>query len=240
MAYLGFVPIRVDPVASTWLPKPGGGARRMASLSDRDARRWHRLGGRIASVIDPRLPPRVMGNRAVVGRSGRPPAWRLRSVGPSLRGARRAAAALAARSPALLRTDVAAFYPSVTPGTLAGALSAAGADPHDARLAADMMDGWGSEGHPGLPIGPPASAVLANAVLWGVDRSLGPFPFLRWVDDLLIALPGDGAAAEVLERFDEALGRVGLRRNEAKTLLSPGAVRWLGGPSAADATEPSP
>jgi hypothetical protein len=71
--------------------------------------------------------------------------------------------------------------------------------------------------------------VLANAVLAGVDRSL-PFPFLRWVDDYLIAVPSELAAAEAIHRLDQALHRAGLRRSEPKTLLMPGSerVRWLG------------
>lgn len=94
-----------------------------------------------------------------------------------------------------------------------------------------MLEGWGSEGYPGLPIGPPGSAVLANALLDPVDRAVAPSPFLRWVDDYVIGLDDPSEAAAVLDRLDEALDGVGLRRSERKTCISASATgsTWPGG-----------
>ncbi|MGH2722927.1 MAG: RNA-directed DNA polymerase [Actinomycetota bacterium] len=198
----------------------------MATLSSTDGEAWERLGGVVAAVVEPGLDPRVLGSRAVSGCSG----WRLRALGPGLRRARRMATALAGSTALVLRTDVAAFYPSVTPRVLARAVRSAGVEPREARRVADLLEGWGSEGYPGLPIGPHASAVMANAVLRQADRAVARFPFLRWMDDYLVAVPSQRAAVEVLDLLDAALAALGLSRSEPKTRVLEGRsrFRWLG------------
>lgn len=194
----------------------------MARLSEPDTARWHALAGRVAGLVERSLSPRVVANRALGGGRG----WSLEPVGPALRRARRLARAALGGS-MLLRTDVAAFYPSVTPGVVFASLRRAGADRGDAGEAAGLLQGWRSDGYPGLPVGPPASAVLANAVLTPVDDALAPYWFLRWVDDYLIRVPS-GRTTEVVERLDVALDRVGLARSEPKTLVTEGGVVWAG------------
>ncbi len=214
---------RVDPIRASEIPKRGGGARRMAELSGRDARLWHDLAGRVARVLEPCLDPRVLASRAGLTNGG----WRPAPLGPALRTAREAAVRLARRG-TLLRTDVEAFYPSVAPSVLHGALLGIGADPEDARLAADLLEGWGSEGYAGLPVGPPGSAVLAAAVLRPVDGALGGLPFLRWVDDYLVRPRSDRDLVRVLDLLDEALGALGLTRSDRKTGILEGTprLRW--------------
>ncbi|HEV3475331.1 MAG TPA: RNA-directed DNA polymerase [Actinomycetota bacterium] len=216
--------VRTDPI-QTWLePKRNGGHRRMAGLSAPDAAAWDALAGRVALALEPRLDPRVVANRARFDSEG----WRLADLRPALKRARRRARRLARTARYLIHTDVAAFYPSVTPSTLHARLRRLA--PAEGRLAAAMVDGWGSEGYAGLPIGPPGSAVIANAVLVPVDRVLADTSFLRWVDDYLIGAESERAAVEILERLDEALARLGLRRSEAKTSLIEGgqALTWPG------------
>lgn len=197
---------RTDPALTFRAPKPDGGHRLMARLSPRDAATWEALAGRVARVLEARLDRRVLAARAVVTRRG----WRPAPVGPALRRARAAAEALVRRGP-VLATDVESFYASVRPEVLCRGLRAAGAGREDAGLAAAMLEGWGSDGLPGLPIGPRGSAVLANAVLLPVDAALGATPFVRWVDDYLLGDP------DALARLDEALNRVGLARSIRKT-----------------------
>jgi hypothetical protein len=225
------MPVRTDPIAWHDIPKPSGGRRRMAVLSEPDARRWHDLAGRIGAALEGRLPAAVLANRVRVAGAG----WALRPVGPALRVAARASSGLAATARMVVRADVASFYPSVTASVLAAAIADAGGDPEDARLAADLLDGWGSDGYPGLPIGPPGSAVLANAVLAPVDRALRGLPFLRWVDDYLIGCRVERDAGRALHLLDEALDRLSLRRAPSKTgVVEPGAsFRWLGRASGA-------
>jgi hypothetical protein len=198
----------------------------MAALSDRDAREWHQLAGRITDVLEVRLDRRVMANRALV--AGR--RWRLEPLRPALVRARAAARLEADGTAGVLCTDVRAFYPSVDPSVLYRCLSSVAVDRSDAGLAADMVEEWANLGHPGLPIGPPGSAVLANAVLAPVDRRLQDLRWLRWVDDYLVALPSQSAAATAVDRLDDALENLGLRRSEAKTfLVDGGPLRWPGG-----------
>ncbi len=188
----------------------------MAVLTPRDASAWHRLGQRMAPVIERSLDRGVLANR----RSG--------SVRRDLAVANRWAGDLMERSPVVLRTDVASFYGSVTPTVLAECLLWAGADPTDARRAADMLEGWGSEGYPGLPIGPPASGSMANAVLRPADAALSGF--LRWVDDYLVGVASERAALEAIDRIDCAFERLGLERSEGKTAVLEGgrSRRWPG------------
>ena len=195
----------------------------MARLSDRDDLRWHALGGRVAAAIERSVSPRALANRVAGGGRG----WMLEPVGPALRRAQRAAAGWGRTI--LVRTDVAAFYPSVRPGIVFRALRAAGAERADASEAAELLDGWGSDGYDGLPIGPPASAVVANAVLHPVDRALQGETYLRWVDDYLVAVRSAQDAERVLDRLDEALGRTGLLRSEPKTAVGDRLPAWAGG-----------
>jgi hypothetical protein len=197
----------------------------MALLSERDAATWHLLAGRIASALEPRLHRRVLANRAQL----QDDAWRPEPVGTALRRARRLTDELIRAGPILLRTDVAAFYPSVTPPVLARSLRRCAVGRGDAHLIADMLEGWGSEGYPGLPIGPPGSAILANAVLRPVDLVLNESPWLRWVDDYLIAVRSEAHVLRLIERIDEALGRLGLTRAPGKTVAVPSRPsRWPG------------
>ena len=206
----------------------------MARLADRDAPRWAALGGRVARAVEPRLDPRVLGNRAeVLGTR-----WRLAPVGPALGRARRAARMLAASSPLILRTDVTAFYPSIEPSVAHDAVLAV-AGREDARPASGMLEGWESEGYAGLPIGPEASAVLANAVLRPADEDLAGLPFLRWVDDYLIGVRSEREAADALDRLDTVLATLGLCRSAAKTGLVEGGrgFGWLGTSGAEDTSD---
>ena len=199
--------IRVDPIRCLAVPRPGGGERTMARLSARDRAEWAALAGRIAPLVERLLPAAVVADRAVPDRDG----WRLAPMRPALLRARRAAKALA-RLGEVIATDVEDFFASVRPEVLETALLDVGAPRQDAAGAAAMVDGWAAHGHRGLPVGPAASSILANAVLLPVDLSLSPRAFLRWVDDYLLP------AEHPLERFDEALAAVGLRRSTRKTV----------------------
>lgn len=217
---------RTDPIGSFLGPKPRGGWRTFAVLSDRDERTWNSLVGRVASMLEPRLDRRVAANRTFAGR-GEPGEWRLEAMGVAVGRAR----TMAPRQGLLLRTDVEAFYASITPPVLVRVLDELGIPPEQSRLAGHMIEGWSSSGYGGLPIGPVGSAVLANAVLCSVDKALDSLHFVRWVDDYLIALPSDRAAAGILDRLDASLDRLHLRRSVPKTEVLEGTtgISWLRG-----------
>ena len=208
---------RVDPVRPRPFPKPGGGVRLLAELTPRDTAAWERLGRLAARLVEPRLSGGVLAERLRPA----PDRWLRPSLDAALRRARSLACRFATGSE-VVSADVRACYASMDPSVVAVALAAAGAPRGDSALAADMLEGWGSEGYAGLPIGPPASAAVANAVLLRVDRGLGATPFLRWVDDYLLP-------AGLLDRLDEGLDAVGLERSIEKTVEGRAGV-WLGGP----------
>jgi Reverse transcriptase (RNA-dependent DNA polymerase) len=212
---------RPDPVRSFLGPKPRGGWRRFAILSHRDERTWDALAGRVARILEPRLHPGVAANRTVAASGG----WRLESTGAALRRAR----TVAPGHGLVVRTDIEEFYGSITPAILARALADVGVPPEASSLAGDMIEGWGQSGYRGLPIGPAGSAVLANAVLTGVDHALSTLRFVRWVDDYVISVPSERAAADVLDRLDVSFARLGLRRSVRKTevLEGIGDITWL-------------
>lgn len=162
---------------------------------------------------------------------GAPGAWRLESVGAALRRAE----AAAPQGAILLHTDIEEFYASITPSVLARTLALIGVSHRDARLAGEMVEGWGARGYAGLPIGPPGSAVVANAILRSVDEALASLRFVRWVDDYVIALPTERAEEFILELMDETLARLGLRRSHSKTGIveATNGIAWLSGVSAA-------
>ena len=193
----------------------------MALLSDRDSLRWDRLGEQVADSLEPRLLRGVLANRSMAAARGC-------GLGHSLTRARSAANLLCARSDVIV-TDVRSFYPSVTPRVAFEAVTAVGLQEAASEIAR-MLEGWGSEGYCGLPIGPPASAIVANAVLAPVDAELAPMPFLRWADDYAIALHRAQRVPEVLERLDLSLSRLGLERAEAKTRIRGRgeSLWWLG------------
>jgi hypothetical protein len=197
----------------------------MAVLSTRDAGRWRQLGRRVADVVEP-----ILGRRVLAGRSMRSAGqWRAQPLGPALDRARRGAEQLVAGSSVVVRTDVRDFYPSIDPSSLYRCLRRVGLPAEDASTASAMLEGWGNSGYPGLPVGPPASAVLSNAVLVPVDEALGDGPWLRWCDDLLIGARTMADAGRVLERLDVELAVLGLERSGPKTHVLEGtAVRWPG------------
>jgi Reverse transcriptase (RNA-dependent DNA polymerase) len=197
----------------------------MAVLSTRDAGQWRQLGQRVADVLEPILGRRVLAGRSI--RSGGE--WRTEPLGPTLDRARRAAERLMAESSVVIRTDVRDFYPSIDPSTLYRCLRRVGVSAEDASTASAMLEGWGSGGYPGLPVGPPASAILSNAMLVPVDETLGDGPWLRWCDDLLIGVRTVADAGRVLDRLDMELAGLGLERSGPKThVLEATAVRWPG------------
>jgi hypothetical protein len=181
----------------------------MALLSERDSLRWHSVGEEVAGSLEPRLLPGVLANRSMAAASGS-------RLGRSLDRARREIRRVRARSEAVLLTDVRSFYPSVTPRVAFEAVSGVGLQDAASRIAW-MLEEWGSEGYSGLPIGPPASAIVANAVLTPIDAELASSPCLRWVDDLAIGVDRSRRVPELLERLDLALDRLGLERAESKT-----------------------
>lgn len=115
-----------------------------------------------------------------------------------------------------MRLDVATFYASVGERTLRRALGTG------AEGVLGVLRALWDEGVTGLPVGPEASAILANAVLSSVDAAIrgAGVTAMRWVDDWVVALGARPAADRTLVAVERALGELGLRLNPAKTSVS--------------------
>jgi hypothetical protein len=86
----------------------------------------------------------------------------------------------------------------------------------------DVLERLAELGVPGLPIGPRASVVLANAVLSRIDHEIAAARafHVRWVDDLAI-FAGHRDPERLLLRVAEALDALGLSLAEEKWAIGP-------------------
>lgn len=192
--------------------------RELIVLHPASARRYHAMVATVAPGVESALSPSVLANR-VAGSSTDPPALRL----APWRAERTAFAAgvrrLANRSPCLVVADVRDCYGSIAPEAVVASLVRLRCDRRAARVVGAFLGGLVEHGARGLPVGPEPSAVLANAVLAGVDDDLGRagVRHLRWVDDVVASVGGPGEAERVLDLVRASLADVGLELNESKT-----------------------
>jgi len=200
--------------------RPGRRVREVTVLHPALAARYTALVSAVALRVDEGLSPSVAANRVAIA-SVDPPRLILRSFRGERVAFGRRLARLARRTRCLLFADVRECYRSIAPDVVAASLRALGCDGASVDGVAAFLRALQELDVEGLPVGPDPSAVLANAVLAEADRALERLgaPHLRWVDDLVVGVDGSRGAATVLEVAREALDRVGLRLNDAKTRL---------------------
>ena len=199
------------------VPRPGGGVRLLTELDPLDARTFRRSVERVAPAVERRLGPGVVANR-LAGPDLRLEDWRV---------ARRrwARATTAAPRGLRLHLDVAGCYGGIRPELVADALRRAGVTDTEELLR--FLREVNAAGVPGLPVGPHASAVLANAVLARLDDAVAATgaAHVRWVDDLVVEVPSRRRAIAVLDAARRELGAMGLELQPAKTRLTAGRIR---------------
>jgi hypothetical protein len=183
-----------------------GRIRRLTVLDPAAERRYRDAVATVAGLVERSLGPGVFAERLADVRTLRARDHRGQR-GRFRREVRRLGAGTA--------LDVAACYASIGPGAVERALLLAGAHPAQVGRIVRVLEGFARAGLAGLPVGPPASAVLANAVLVQVDRSLDAtgVRWARWVDDVVVAAGPERA----VETFAAALAPWGLSPNAAKT-----------------------
>ena len=215
---------------------------RVVTLHPSLAARYARLVAAAAPAIERMLDDRVTANRlASIAPGGS--SFALRPWRVERRRHLDHVRALGASAPALLVTDVRRCYPSIRPDVVERMLVTAAVEPSLAGSVAALLRRFELLGPAeGLPIGPEPSAVLANAVLRAADdrlRATG-LGFVRWVDDVVVALPRPTDAGRVIRIVDEALATVGLERHIGKTrVIAPEAVSELAvSPSVRPASAP--
>jgi Reverse transcriptase (RNA-dependent DNA polymerase) len=207
-------PIRWDVV-----PKPGAGARRLVVLSRVDALAFARSVAGVSPSILGALGSESHANRVVAWDPARGPIlepWRrarrrwqrdLRRLGNDARYA--------------AVTDVRACYASISPRVMSDRLLALGATEAGAHQIGSWLHVFDDLGVDGLPVGPAASALLADAVLSAGDdaiRATGA-AHVRWVDDVAIFAHDARTRATALEALRRTWAALGLELHDGKTAL---------------------
>lgn len=212
-------------------PKPGG-VRWLARLDARTGAAYAASVAPFVPAIERALPSAVVANRVVFARID-PPAIRLESWRAARSRFRRLVRAGASGAGAALMTDVRECYASIGAPLVAQALEGLGVGRAELASVLALLRGLEAHGVRGLPIGPDASAVLANAVLLRIDRRLAEtgFAHVRWVDDLIVFADDVGAAEDALGIVRSTLAEMDLAPAEHKTrvVVDPALIRG-GGP----------
>lgn len=216
-------------------------SRRLAALDPDVRARYTSLVAAVAPAVEAALSAAVSANRVVASRV-RPPLLRLAPWRAERSRFTRRLSALAAAAPCLLLADVRDCYGSIGPGIVERTLRSMGCGAAEAAAVGAFLGELGERGVRGLPVGPDPSAVLANAVLSGMDDAVeaSGARHLRWVDDVVIAVREPADASGHLAALRGALEPLGLHLNEAKTrvVLDPAEIGRSGAISAARASPP--
>ena len=207
------------PIRWEMSPKPDGGTRRLARLDAADEVRFARAVARAAPFVRQVLGEGSYANRVFAwdpkgGLILEP--WR-----PARRRWIRQASRLARDARWVAVTDVRDCYPSITAAAVAARLRALGAPAATANEIGSWLRTFAGEGVSGLPIGPLASAVLADAVLSRGDAAIRVtgVDHLRWVDDVAIFASDRRTALRSLDALRESLSVVGLELHDGKTMV---------------------
>ena len=208
------------PIRWMTAPKPRGGTRMLARLSFEDDVRFGCAVARIVPFVEC-----ARGREAVANRVDRSdPRQGVTSFEPWPRARRRwerELRRLERTARVIASTDVRECYASIDPIVVQDRLGSLGAPPEIASEVGSWLRVFGDAGVVGLPVGPEASAVLADAVLFAGDTALRVegLAHLRWVDDVVIAAPDRRSAVRALDRLREAWAAVGLEVHDGKTII---------------------
>ena len=188
---------------------PAGKRRVLARLDVCERRRYERA---VALAFpDPRIAPSVFGSPA-----------RTTSLAAERRRWRSAVRARTAGARSVVVSDVAACYPSIGEAAIRAAVARAGGD---ALPLLRELRRYREAGGRGIPIGPVASGVVADAVLALADdrAAVAGCSPVRWVDDVVFAGDRD-AVARAARAWRGALIDLGMREHDGKRTADPVAV----------------
>lgn len=222
------------PGARVPFPFPNGPSklRRLSVIDPRGQVLLRCAAGRIAATTDARLVAGVHSARLVAV----PPSWETRSPRKAWQRlkkyGRKGVSSADAR--AVLRTDVARYYPTIEHRRLEEALSGIGCDAEAVAVLGRCLEWWGTEfGLVGLPIGPEGSGVLGTAYLYPVDEILRDrtLCYLRYTDDIFVVGGSAGECWDFAASIDSVLRVLALKRNVEKTEVvdaDDARNRWFG------------
>ena len=125
-------------------------------------------------------------------------------------------------SDVLVACDIANFFGSVSPQAVHAALTEAAVPSATADHIASLLQFWLDQGAVGLPVGPNASKILAEAVLCRVDRSLQAecVEFVRYVDDFRLIARDVPTAENHARILADVLAANNLALNSEKTRMT--------------------
>lgn len=191
--------------------------RRLTRMTPEHLRALHRATARVVPAVEACMSEAVVADR--IRDPGTLPPDGHRWLSPWKQARRNFAmeARLLSRTGVVAKTDVRDCFGSIRPVVVERALLRVGCHPSEAGLICRVLREVEEACGPGLPVGPPASTVLANAVLSEADEALAGVPFLRWVDDFLIFVPDQRRASSSLILLSEALAAAGLELAPEKT-----------------------
>ncbi|MGZ5213468.1 MAG: RNA-directed DNA polymerase [Actinomycetota bacterium] len=207
-------PIRWDVI-----PKAGGGERRLVVPSQADELAFARSVAGAAPVIRLALGSESHANRVVAWDPTRGPI--LEPWGRARRRWQREVRRLWSAARCVAVTDVRACYPSIAPGVMTDRLRALGAPEACVHEIGAWLRVFHDVGVDGLPVGPTASALLADAVLSVGDDAIraSGAAHVRWVDDVTIFAPDAPTRAAALEALRRVWAPLGLELHDGKTAL---------------------
>ncbi len=187
-----------------------GRTRWLTELSGPVADAYPAAVAQLVPVLERSLGSGVVANR-VVGR-------RLEPVGPARRRYLRLVRTGLAPGSVAIVADVRHCYRCIGPLPVAHALASVGGGAAPIERVLDVLGEVRGAGVEGLPIGPAASAVVANAVLRPADLAVAATGarLIRWVDDVVIVGATGRQAWRALDAWTAALGVVGLTMHEGK------------------------
>jgi hypothetical protein len=213
------IPVPIGPIEWRVVPKPSGGARRVVVLDPADERAFARSVAGVAPAIERALGPGSHANRVVGWDRRRGPI--LEPWTRARRRWQRAVWQLGNDGKSVAVTDVRACYASMDARVVADRLRSLGADDDRVGEIVSWLHAFSELGVDGLPVGPSASAPLADVVLAAGDdvlRASGA-GFVRWVDDVVILASDRRTRAAALDDLAQAWAGVGLQMHEGKTVL---------------------
>lgn len=203
-----------------WPGKPGRCLYRLGPVADAAYR------GAVAALvptIEAGLHPWVVGNRVARARPLTLEGW-----GGARARYRELVVSHVARAGASLRVDVADCFRSIRPSVVGEGLDSLGAPTWERARVVAQLEVLAAHGVPGLPAGPAASAVLANAVLARADRALLDLglPWVRWVDDIIV-FGGAGDLFDAERAIGDAVATLGLSLHPGKRATALGSRECL-------------
>lgn len=191
--------------------------RELTHVAPEHLRALHRATAKVVPAVESRMSDRVKADRIRDPMTLPLDGHRWLSPWRQARRSFTTEAELLGRTGVVAKTDVRNCYSRIRPAAVERALLRVGCHPAEARSISSVLREVEEACGPGLPVGPAASTVLANAVLSEADESLAAVPFLRWVDDFLIFAPDQRNASESLILLSEALAASGLELAPEKT-----------------------